>query len=159
MVPNWLILMYDNTLIFIHSICVQKPLWMLLLILIAFRFSWVFYVNNYLLKSNFWFPIISSVQSLSCVRLLATPWTAAHQASLSITSSQSLLKLMSIESVMPSNHLILCCPLLFLPSIFPSVRVFSNYTFSFSFPILLVRTCNTVSNRYNGSKFLICFWF
>ena len=55
-----------------------------------------------------------------------TPWTAAHQASLSITNSWSLLKLMSIESVMPSNHLILCCPLLFPPSIFPSIRVFSN---------------------------------
>ena len=55
-----------------------------------------------------------------------TPWTAAHQASLSITNSQSLLKLMSIELVMPSNHLILCHPLLFLPSIFPSIRVFSN---------------------------------
>ena len=59
-------------------------------------------------------------------QLLVTPWTAAHQASLSITSSRSLLKLMSIESVMPSNHLILCCPLLLPPSIFPSIRVFSN---------------------------------
>ena len=66
-----------------------------------------------------------SVQSLSHVRLFETPWTAAHQASLSITNSRSLLKLMSIESVMPSNHLILCRPLL-LPSIFPSIRVFSN---------------------------------
>ena len=62
----------------------------------------------------------------SRVRLFATPWTAAHQASLSVTNSQSLLKLMSIESVMPSNQLILCHPLLFLPSIFPSIRVFSN---------------------------------
>ena len=80
---------------------------------------------------------------LSCVQLFATPWTAAHQASLFITNSRSLLKLMSIESVMPSNHLILCCPLLLLPSIFPSIRVFSNesvlfirwsiyWTFSFS---------------------------
>ena len=69
---------------------------------------------------------IHSVQSLSCVRLVATPWTAAHQVSLSIINSRSLLKLMSIESVMPSNHLILCCPLLLLPSIFPSIRVFSN---------------------------------
>ena len=68
---------------------------------------------------------ISSVQSLSCVRLFATLWTTARQASLSITNSWSLSKLMSIESVMPSNHLILCCPLL-LPSIFPSIRVFSN---------------------------------
>ena len=68
----------------------------------------------------------SSVQFLSCVRLFATPYTAAHQASLSVSNSQNLLKLMSIESVMPSNHLILCCPLLLLPSIFPSIRVFSN---------------------------------
>ena len=69
---------------------------------------------------------LSSVQSLSCVRLFATPWTAARQASLSITNSQSLLKLMSIESVMPSSHLILCCPLLLPPSLFPSIRVFSD---------------------------------
>ena len=68
----------------------------------------------------------SSVQSLSHVRLFVTPWTAARQASLSITNSQSPPKLMSIESVMPSNHLILCRPLLLLPSIFPSIRVFSN---------------------------------
>ena len=67
----------------------------------------------------------SSVQSLSCVRLFETPWTTAHQASLSFTNSRSLLKLISTESVMPSNHLILCHPLLFLPSIFPSIRVFS----------------------------------
>ena len=68
----------------------------------------------------------SSVQSLSFVQLFATPRIAAHQPSLSITNFWSLLKLMSIESVMPSNHLILCCPLLFLPSIFPRIRVFSN---------------------------------
>ena len=67
-----------------------------------------------------------SVPSLSHVQLFATPWTAAHQASLSITNSKSLLKLMSIELVMPSNPLILCRPLLLLPSIFPSIRVFSN---------------------------------
>ena len=67
-----------------------------------------------------------SVQSLSRVRLFATPWTAAHQASLSITNSQSLLELMAIESVMPSTHLILCRPLLLLPSILPNIRVFSN---------------------------------
>ena len=66
------------------------------------------------------------VQLLSRVRLFVTPWTAARQASLSITNSWSLLKVMSIESVMPSNHLILCCPLLPLLSIFPSIRVFSN---------------------------------
>ena len=89
---------------------------------------------------------ISSVQPLSCVRLFATPWTAAHQASLSITNSRSLCKLMSIELVMPSNHLILCCPLLLLPSIFPGIRVFSNESvlhirwlkhWSFSFNISL----------------------
>ena len=67
-----------------------------------------------------------SVQSLSCVQLSATPWTAVHQASLSITNSRSLHKLMSIESVVPSKQLILCRPLLLLPSIFPSIRVFSN---------------------------------
>ena len=66
------------------------------------------------------------VQSLSCVQLFATPWTAACQASLSITNSWSLPKLMSIETVMPSNHLILCRPLLLLPSVFPSIRVFST---------------------------------
>ena len=69
---------------------------------------------------------ISSVQSHSCVRLFVTPWTAARQASMSITSSQSFPKLMSIELVMPSNQFILGCPLLLLPSIFPSIRVFSN---------------------------------
>ena len=67
-----------------------------------------------------------SVQLLSCFRLFVTPWTAARQASLSFTNSQSLLKLMSIKSVMPSNHLILCHPLLLLPTIFLSIRVFSN---------------------------------
>ena len=77
-------------------------------------------------RSNIGVRVFSSVQSLIHVRLFVTPWTAACQASLSITSSQSLLKLMSIESVMPSNHLILCLPLLLLPSIFPSIRIFSN---------------------------------
>ena len=99
---------------------------------------------------------LSSVQSLSHVRLFATPQTAAHQASLSITNSQSLLKLMSIELVMPSNHLILCHSLL-LPSIFPSISVFSNESalrirwskyWSFSFNI-------SPSNEYSG---LISFW-
>ena len=71
-------------------------------------------------------PISQSVQSLSCVWLFVTPWTAVHQTSLSITNSQSLLKFTSIESVMPSNHLILCRPLLLLPSIFPGIRVFLN---------------------------------
>jgi len=96
--------------------------------------------------------VCSSVQLLSCIQLFATPWTAAHQASLSITNSQSLLKLMSIESVMPSNHLILCHPLLLPPSIFPSIGVFSNESvlcirwpkyWSFSFSI-------SPSNEYSG---------
>ena len=68
----------------------------------------------------------SSVQSLSCVQLFVTPWTAVRQASLSIINSQSLLKLMSIESVMPSKHFVLCHTLLLLPSIFPSIRIFSS---------------------------------
>ena len=71
-----------------------------------------------------WFVVV--VQSLSHVRLLATPWTVAHQLFLSFTFSLNFLKLMSIESVMPSNHLILCRPLLLLPSIFPNIRFFSN---------------------------------
>ena len=92
------------------------------------------------------------VQLLSHVRLFATPWTAAHQASLSFTISQSLLKFTSIESVMPSNHLILSCPLLLLPSIFPSIKVFSSESalrirwpkyWSFSFSI-------SPSNEYSG---------
>ena len=94
---------------------------------------------------------ISSVQSLSRVRLFASPWTIAQQASLSITNSQSLLKLMSIESVMPSNHLILCHPLLLLPSTFPSIRVFSSESvfhirwpkyWSFSFSISPSNECS-----------------
>jgi len=95
----------------------------------------------------------SSVQLLSRVQLFVTPWTAACQASLSITNSQSLLKLMSIELVMPSNHLIPCRPLLLPPSIFPSIRVFSNElvlhirwpkSWSFSFSI-------SPSNAYSGN--------
>ena len=94
----------------------------------------------------------SSVQSLSRVGLFVTPWTAARQASLSITNSRSLLRLMSIKSVMPSNHLILCHSLLLLLSIFPSIRVFSNESalcirwskyWSFSFSI-------SSSNEYSG---------
>ena len=77
--------------------------------------------NNYK-----WLDQFSSVQSFSRVWLFATPWTSVHQASLSTSNSQSLLKLMSIESVMPSNHLILYCPLLLLLSIFPTIRVFTN---------------------------------
>ena len=100
----------------------------------------IYHINKLKDKNHM---IISSVQPLSHVQLFATLWTAAHQASLSITNSLSLFKLMSIESVVPSNHLILCRPLVFLPSIFPSIRVFSNesalhirwpkyWTFSFS---------------------------
>ena len=97
-------------------------------------------------------PLISSVQSLTHVELFATPWIAACQDSLSITNSQSLRKLMSIELVMPSNHLILCHPVLLLPSIFPSIRVFSKESvlhirwpkyWSFSFSI-------SPSNEYSG---------
>ena len=103
---------------------------------------------------------ISSVQSLSCVRLFVTPWTAACQASLSITNSWSLLKLMSVESVMPSNYLILCHPLL-PPSVFPSIRVFSDESalcirwpkyWSFSFSI-------SPSNKYSGLMFFRVDWF
>ena len=105
--------------------------------------------------------LFSSVQSLSHVRLFVTPWTATHQDSLSITNSQSLLKLMSIKSVMPSNHLILCCPLLLLPSIFPSIRVFSNESvlcirwpkyWSFSFTI-------SPSNEYSEMISFRIDWF
>ena len=104
--------------------------------------------------------VISSVQLLSPLRLFATPWTAAHQASLSITNSQSLLKLMSIQLVMPSNHFILCCPRLLLPSIFPSIRIFSNESvllirwpkyWSFSFSI-------SPSNEYSGLISLTIDW-
>ena len=100
------------------------------------------------------------VQSLSRVCFFETPWTATHQASLSFTISQSLLKLMSIESMMPSNHLILCCPLLLLPSIFASIRVFSNELalcirpkyWSFSFSI-------SPSNEYLGLISFSTKWF
>ena len=78
------------------------------------------------MKGEFYLSMIVAVQLLSRVWLFATPWTAARQASLSFTISQSLLNLMSIELVMLSNHCVLCCPLLLLPSIFPSIRVFPN---------------------------------
>ena len=105
----------------------------------------------------FWFH---SVQLLSHVQLFATPWTAACQASLSLTSSRSLLKLMFIESVMPSKHLILCRPLLFLSSVFPSIRIFSSESvlhirwpkyWSFSFII-------SPSNEYSGLIFFRMDW-
>ena len=102
----------------------------------------------------------SSVQSLSHIQLFATPWTAAHQASLSINNSWSLLKLMSIELTMPSNDLLLCCPLLLLRSIFPSIKIFSNEMalrirwpkyWSFSFDI-------SPSNEYSGLTSLSMDW-
>ena len=105
--------------------------------------------------------LVVVVQSLSRVRLFVTRWTAAHQSSLSFTISWNLLKLMSIESVMPSNHLILCCPLLLLPSIFPSIEVFSNELalpikcpeyWNFSFSI-------SPSNEYPGLITFRIDWF
>ena len=105
--------------------------------------------------------VFSSVQLLSCVRLFETPWIAAHQASLSITNYRCSLKLMSVESVMPSNHLILGHPLLLLPSIFPSIRVFPSESilcirwpkyWSFSFSI-------SPSNEYSGLISFRMDWF
>ena len=107
---------------------------------------------KYHAKSFSYISFVQFSQLLSHVRLFATPWTASCQASLSITNSQTLLRLMSIESMMPSNHLVLCHPLLLLPSIFPSIRVFSSESvlctrwpkyWSFSFSI-------TPSNEYSG---------
>ena len=107
------------------------------------------------------FSFVVVFQSLSHVRHFATPWTAARQASLSFTISQSLLKLISIESVMPSNHIVLCHPLLLLPSIFPSIRVFSNESvlhirwpkyWSFTFTI-------SPSSEYSGLISFRIVWF
>ena len=94
---------------------------------------------------------ISSVQSLHHVRLFVTPWTAARQASLSITNSQSMLKIMSIKSGIPANHLILCCPLLFLSSIFPSIRVFSSEAVLIRWPKYWSFSISiSPSNEYSG---------
>ena len=123
------------------------------------RGSW----NNLLVNRIFLFnkSLLVVVQSLSCVRFFETPWTAACQAFLAITNSQGLLKLMSIGSAMPSNHLILCRPLLLMPSIFPSIRVFSNESllhirwpkdWSFSFSI-------SPSNEYSGLISFRINWF
>ena len=110
---------------------------------------------------SFLYNMFVVVQSLSCVRLFETLWTAAHQASLSINISQSLLKHMSLKSVMSSNHLILCCPLILLPSIFPNIRIFSNNSvlcimwpkyWSFNFSI-------SPSNEYSGLISFRIDWF
>jgi len=124
-----------------------------------------FFISNYvdlILLSFFLMSLTSSIQfSHSVVSDSAISWTAAHQASLSITNSQSLLKLMSIKLVMPCNHLMLCCPLLLPPSIFPSIRVFSNESalyirwpkyWSFSFSI-------SPSNEYSGFISFRIDWF
>ena len=109
-------------------------------------------VPNYLMVSDLTMMLLLLFSLLSCDQLFVIPWTIAHEASLSFTVSRSLLKLMFIESVMPSNHLILCRPLLLLPSVFPSIRVFSNESvlrirwpkyWRFSFSISL-------SNEYSG---------
>ena len=133
----------------------------LISLLIFCHYLCYYYYFIELLPLPLLFFLLSSVQSLSHVLLFATTWTAAHQASLAIISSQVLLKLMSIKSVMPFNHLILCCPLLFLPSIFPSIKVFSNESvlhirwpkyWSFSFSISL-------SNEYSGLISFRIDWF
>ena len=137
---------------------------------ILLRYSWypvLFKVYSIMIFLKFmkclfakWCPFVV-VHSLSDVRLFKTPWTAAHQAFLSFTISQSLPKLMTIESVMPSNHLVLCHPLLLLPSIFPSIRVLSSESalpirwpkyWSFSFSI-------SPSNEYSGLIFFRIDWF
>ena len=119
-------------------------------------------IFNYIINRLYYTILcIVIVQSLRCVQLFATPWTAAHQISLSFTISQSLLKFMSVESVIPSNHLILCHPLLLLPLIFSSIRVFSNEPalsirwpkyWSFSFSI-------SASNEYSGLISFRIDWF
>ena len=130
------------------------------------------YLTLFIRAFSFWF---SSVQSLSRVRLFATPWITAHQASLSITISWSSLRLTSIESVMPSSHLILCRPLLLLPPVSPSIRVFSNEStlpmkwpkyWSFSFSIIPSKAVNYLTvfsllirtdfqKEYNQSDFCV----
>ena len=100
------------------------------------------------------------VQSLSRVRLVVTPWTAARQASPSITNSRSLLKLMSIKSVMPSNHLILCHPLVLLPSIFPSIKVFSNESvLRIKWPSIGVSVSESVLAMNIQNSFPLVGWF
>ena len=129
---------------------------LLTILVLCFLLFWIFICLLWfwliILHNSIFSPLFNSLQSLNNVQLFVTPWTAAHQAYLSITNSWSLLQLMSIMSVMPSNHLILCCPLLLPPSLFPSIRVFSmesvlcirwtkKWTFSFSI---------SPSNEYSG---------
>ena len=106
----------------------RQMYWLLVFLQVFWLFLLVHFSDELVLvfMLSIHISIWGSVQSISWVRLFAIPWTAAHQASLSVTNSQSLLKLMSIESVMPSNYLILCCPFILPPSIFPSIRIFSN---------------------------------
>ena len=117
--------------------------------------------NFSLIPSELIIKTLSSVQLLSRIPLFETPWSAARQASLSMTNSRSWTKMMSIELAMPSNHHIFCSPLLLLPSIFPSIRVFSNWSvlpirwpkyWSFSFSI-------SPSNKYSGLIFFRIDWF
>ena len=131
------------------------------MLLFSLSFYWTSVLSTNSTINIKYLCMISLVQLLSCVWLFATPWTAPCQASLSITNSQSLLKLMSIESVMPSNHLILCRPRLLPPSIFPSIRVFANESvlhirwpkyWSFSFSI-------SPSNEYSGLISFRIDWF
>ena len=118
-------------------------------------------VPNYLMVSDLTMMLLLLFSLLSCDQLFVIPWTIAHEASLSFTVSRSLLKLMFIESVMPSNHFILCRPLLLLPSVFPSIRVFSNESvlrirwpkyWSFNFSI-------SPSNEYSGLISFKINWF
>ena len=116
-------------------------------------FAWTVATGN-------WLPpgCLSSTQLLSHVQLCGSQWTAAHQASLSITNSWSLLKLMSIELVMPSNHLILCWPLLLLPSIFPSIRIFSESVLHIRWPKCWNFSISP-SNEYSGLISFRIDWF
>ena len=111
------------------------------------------------IKKHIMYHFVVVVQSLSCVWLFVTPWTAAHQASLSFPISRSLLKLMSIKSVMLSNHLVLCCPLLLPPSIFPNIKVFSNEP---ALRIKWPKYCSFSNSASNDYSELISFridWF
>ena len=127
------------------------PHWMVLAPLL--KDSW--HRNGILILDYQFFFINLSVQLLSSVWLFVTPWTAACQASLSITKSQSLLKLMSIESVMPSNHFILYRPLLLLPSIFPSIRVFPNESILLLINLYVyIYTINIVSSLISMYMFI-----